>query len=591
MPIHRSGPTPQYYEYICDHVLIPNTSPPSPQLLALIAPGGHLNWVDIPRFQRGISWDLDNIRDLFQSTSILLGNVILAQFDRNITPPTIQFPNLQLDQNKYMILIDGLQRFAVGTAILSTLHSEVLSPTPNRPGDAPYFAALAARVTPFSAIYLHNDVELLNHPRQAIQEQYSGLKRSIQGYFETEFNRGRGAILGTSIVMTFLSRQVALDLYFGFNRTELLNTFIGINTIRVELGPIDILRAQILERATSIAWPESDIEDVENNFTDIFTLDQKPKQYLLPFVNACLKCIENGNGSRLFPSWSSGLLKTEVDTFLDFVDTFELSRTNNFLKEIFECGKLPVSLILAHYYKELLHGTRTSPSFFTGGILEDSELHSFLICSYRLLLDGTVGRTTEYLEQTVDGRLNLNLSQLSDRISYDYLGCLIADPLDAQWLETTLNGVDKKKAQRVFNAMLLPIKTSLGSLYHPITFGRSSLDFHIDHLIPFTLIAQHSPGGPEAETLRNFAPLPSNQNRVAKATNCSNKLSTGGVYHAYLAGTTHYHHPYCDWLVTVNAPLFSSVELNDQSKLERNTTPDIGTTRIQFIAIDLLTRI
>lgn len=585
--IHRSGPTPEFYKYVCEYALLPNGSPPSPQLSALMPPGVRLNWLEIPRFQRGISWDLDNVREFFQSSSLLLGNIILALFDRDPTA----FPNLPSSQSEYIVLVDGLQRFAVGTAVLAALHNRVLVPTPTRPGDAVYFAALSARVLSNSPYYLHNNAELLKHPRQAIRDQYTNLNSTIDQFVEDELSGGRGMALANLILPTFLSRQVAIDLYSNFRRTELLNTFIGINTVRVDLGPVDLLRAYIIEKATTSFWPEIDIETFENDFTDVFVSDQKPKQYFLPFVNACLKCIDSGGGARIFPSWNTTLLQSEVDNFLSFITSFETSTSNSYLKEIFECGKLPVSIVMAHFYKEYLHGTHANPSFFTGGVSENSDLNSFLVCCYRQLLNGSVGRTSNYLEQIVDGRINITLSALSDSISVDYIGVNINTSLDPLWLESALNQVDKKKSPRIFNAMLLPDKTLLGASFTPLSFGRSSRDFHIDHLIPASLINSVAPGGSEGNLLRNFAPLPTNQNRVAKATSCSSKLCSGGIYSTYLTGTTHQVHYYCNWLVSAHTPSYSASDLDDQAKLERLATPDIGSSRIQRIRDELLMRL
>ena len=587
MAIQRSGPTPNYYEYICNYLLIPYSGAPSPHVQALTAPGQQLNWIDIPRFQRGISWNIDNVKELLQSTSILLGNAILSQFNRN----QLQFPNLPQNQPNYLVLVDGLQRLAVGTALLAVLHDQVLSPAPNRPGDAHYFVALAARVVPFSAIYQHNDKEFLAHPRQAIRDQYAILRNEIDEYIQEELIAGRGKILADVIVPTFVARQLALDIYFNFQRTELLNTFIGINTVRVDLGPVDLLRAHILEKATSAGWSEADIESIENDFTETLTVDQKPKQHFLPFVNAAIKAIEKNAGNRLFASWGTALSKADVDQFLDFVDKFEGSLGNEYLREIFECGKLPVSTVFAYYYTDFLHGSKTSPSFFTGGRGCDQELHSYLILCYRLILDGSVGRTTEYLENIISGGFGGSLASLADAISVAYLGLGISNPLDVQWLDTHLNKIDKKKAARIFNAMLLPQKQNMGYAYNPLKFGRLSTEFHVDHLIPASLLDLQAPGGLDGETLRNFSPLPTNQNRVAKATSCSTKLSPGGIYANYIGGNTHLKHPYCYWLMSVQATNYQNKNMDDQSLLEKNSSPDIGSERIAKIRDELLSRI
>lgn len=586
MAIQRSGPTPSFYEYICSYLLIPFSGPPTPALMVLAVPGQQLNWVEIPSFQRGISWDIENVKELLQSSSILLGNAILSQF--TIQPG--QFANLPVGQTVYLTLVDGLQRFAVGTAILSALHQEVLAPTPNRPADSTHFSALTARVVPLSAFYVHNNVELSSHPRQAIRDQYTVLRTSISAYIQQELDAGRGASLAAKIVPLFLSRQLALDIYFNFNRQELLSTFIGINTVRVDLGPMDLLRASILEQATISAWSQSNMEAIENDFTDTFTDGQKPKQDYIPFINAALKAIARNKGNRLFPSWGAALAKSDVDQFLVFVDQFEASE-NSYLEEIILCGKLPASIVFAYYYLDFLHGSKNFPAFFTkGNAAADSELHAFLVASYRLLIDGTIGRTTDYLERLIEGGLVINLSQLADTISVEYIGTPIASSVDQQWLETNLNGVDQKRASRVFNAMLLPDKTQMGSAFTPIKFGRSAKHFHIDHLVPDSLLIASAPGGAQGQTLRNFAPLPTNQNRVAKATSCSSKLASGGVYETYCNGNTHFVHPYSQWILTTNVAPYSGA-LDNQANLERNSNPDIGSHRIHQISSVLLQKI
>lgn len=587
MTIHRSGPTPPFFDYICNYALIP-TNPASPHLGTLMGPGQRIDWVDIPSFQRGISWDIEKVKELLDSKSVLLGNAILSQH----AVQGGQFPHLSPSDTQYLVLVDGLQRLAVGTSLLWALHSEVLVPTPIRPADAVHFTALAARAYPLSAYYLHNDLEFSSHRRQAVRDQYITLRKSIKDYCEQELASGRAARLASTIVPLFLTRQLALDIYFNFNRIELLSTFIGINTVRVDLGPVDLLRASILEQATIAGWAQSDLEAIENQFTETFTFDEKPKQDFMPFVNAALKAIDNGHGTRLFPSWGPTLQKADVDTFLDFVDEFESSIANNaFLKEIKLCGKLPVSIVFAYYYLDVLHGSKAKPSFFIKGTAEDAALHAFLVTCYRLLLDGSVGRTSGELEGLVDGSLVNTLSGLANDLSLKFVGRGVAATLDHQWLETHVNQIDKKRAPRIFNALLLPVKTSLGAAFSPITFGRAAMGFHVDHLIPEALLQLQAPGGLEGQTLRNFAPLPTNQNRVAKATNCSSKLSVGGIYDQYVnTSTTHQIHPYSRWLLTTTGVPNGAV-LDNQANLEKNSTPDVGTQRITEIVTGLLPRI
>jgi hypothetical protein len=258
------------------------------------------------------------------------------------------------------------------------------------------------------------------------------------------------------------------------------------------------------------------------------------------------------------------------------------------LKEIRACGRLPISTVFAYYYLEFLHGPKVKPPFFSGNSGADVELHAYLIACYRLVIDGTIGRTTDNLEHLVTGITALTLSQLADQISTNYLGRTISTNLDAQWLETQLSSIDQKRAPRVFNAMLLPARSSLGSGFVPIEFGRSAAMFHVDHLIPDSLLDANAPGGMEGQTLLNFAPLPTNQNKAAKATSCSAKLAAGNIYDMYSQGAAHNVHPYCRWLLTTAG---QGAALDTQSNLERNSVPDVGSERIKEITKELLSRI
>lgn len=185
MAVHRSGPTPCFYEYICHYALVPSKILPD-ELRNYIAPGQQINWVEIPRFQRGISWDVENVKELLSSTSILLGNVILAQFDANLN--NLSF--LPKDTKNINLLIDGLQRFAVGTALISVVHELFLATGALLGKDKEKFLSLSTRVFSFSAFYLHNDQELRLHPRQAIKEQYLTLRHSLANYVKSEVDSG-----------------------------------------------------------------------------------------------------------------------------------------------------------------------------------------------------------------------------------------------------------------------------------------------------------------------------------------------------------------------------------------------------------------
>jgi hypothetical protein len=152
----------------------------------------------------------------------------------------------------------------------------------------------------------------------------------------------------------------------------------------------------------------------------------------------------------------------------------------------------------------------------------------------------------------------------------------------------TLNNVDKNKSKRVFNAMLLPGTNQLGAAFAPLVFARRRGTFHVDHLIPESLLLPNMAGEGEGSTIRNLAPLPANQNTAAKNTPCSTKLAPGGLYDVHVRGGGLFH-PYCDWLV--NGAGIQGVHLDQQALLQPNSQPDVGTQRVDKIADELLVRL
>lgn len=589
MPVSRHPELPYYFKYITDYALIPYSTSANQELLNQInSPYVQKRWVDIPSYQRGISWDLSNIEEFLSSDSLLLGNIILGQFQ-----VTSHISGILPNQQEYVVLVDGLQRLAIGTMLLNALHAHVLSHTPNNPGDASYFLDLRNHVLQFASIYQHNNREFRNHRRQAIADQYSSLADKVTRWVEEKFNLGEAQQLANDISRTFLAKQIAVDIYTSFpSQMHLMNTFLGLNTIRVDLGPVDLLRSFLVEQGTAAQWRKEDIEQMENEFTDIFTKDEKPNSELLPFVSVILNAIKNPTlQTRVFPTWNSGLTQEEVTNFLDFVREFQdCNDVNSYFSEIRALGSIPYATLIVYYYCQYVHNGQPKPSFLTGEEAEDSELHQFLLANYRVYLDGRIGRTRVYAEQILAGRIQ-SLEIASNQISNQFIGRNIGDRVDRDWLRAALNKIDKNRSKRVFNAMLLPERTNneWGQLFSPLEFGRKATQFHVDHLIPESMKNPNQPGEREINGLRNFAPLRSNQNRIAKATNCSSKLSKDGIYGIELQNHDNYH-SYCTWLVNEHAPKFRA-QLDDQTYLEPNQDPPIGDQRIDFITEHLLVRV
>ena len=587
MAIDRAGPIPPFWQYVAETILVPQNTPAAQNLLNLQT--ANLRWIYIPTFQRGISWTVDNVSEFLTSDSVLLGNVILAQFPTPGPLPNYLL-NLPVGQGQYHVLVDGLQRLAVGTALLALLHDPFLSPNPTRPNDSPLFAGLTSLVQSRAAAYLHNDHEFQNHPRRAVQDQYKGLRQALAEWISQRIGGTELAQFAADVVTTMTAKQVAIDVYFNFPGTlALMNTFLGLNTVRVDLGPVDLLRSFLVEKAQSDGWAPPDIEAMENDFTEIFVRDEKPDSELLPFVNVVLDFVRRNYAATIFPSWATRLDRNEVDTFLDFVGRFKSCTGSPYYDEIRACGSLPLAILMSFYYRSLLSGL-PSPSFLQRGVAEDAELHHFLLACYRVLLDGRVGRTGQYAPLCINGTFN-SLADLGEQISSDFLALSLQSAVDRGWLGSCLARADRNRSKRIFNAMLLPPKINgFGGSFQPLPFGRRSDQYHIDHLIAETLLRQNQPGYPEAEGIRNFAPLPSNQNRVAKATSCSAKLGPNGIYDAYVNTAQPQPHPYALWLLQ-HARHLPAAQLDDQRFLEPNSQPPIGAERLDKLIDDLLGRL
>jgi hypothetical protein len=564
MAIDRSGPVPPYWSYLVEAVLIPSAAQPNQNLLTLQTAG--LRWIHVPTFQRGISWQTEQVAEFLDSDSILLGNVILGQFSAADT----SFPYLPT----------------------TVTHNRVLSPTPSQPNDAPLFAGLAALVQSRAAAYLHNDVEFRQHPRRAVRDQYENLRNSLEQWIQDELDLGKVAKLADGVSRTMTVKQIAIDVYFNFpSRIALMNTFLGLNTVRVDLGPVDILRASIIEKASTDEWSVTDIEDVENQFTEIFTRQEQPDAELLPFVKVVLEQIRSTSGgqSQVFPSWTAVLDRAEVDRFLQFVADMKAAAGNHYFNEIRACGSNPFAILLSFYYRQLVSAGQ-SPEFLTGGSSDDSNLHKLLLACYRALLDGKIGRTRDFAAACLQDKYE-TLAETADEISRQFLSIDLASAVDVGWLHGALLQADKNRAKRIFNAMRLPTRqTGFGASFAPMTFGRRSVDYHIDHLIPESMLKANQPGYGEGSTIKNFAPLPSNQNRVAKATSCSSKLDENGIYGAYISGTGTVHQ-YAVWLVKDHARQSQPAQLDDQALLETNATPAVGDQRLDKIATELIERL
>jgi hypothetical protein len=559
MAVNRAAPTPFYYEYLCNWAFVDPAG-------ALPLPVQQLNAqpLRIPSFQRGISWGEEEILKLLRSDSVLFGNVVIGN-----------------DANNVGVLVDGLQRFAVGTALLDVLYPRVLSPTPSNQLAAPHFVRLRALVANRQPVFAHNHSILQTHPRIAIQQQYDEMYSELKQAMDTWLTPASAPEYGALLSACLLDKQVAVDTYNGFRSVvDLANTFIGLNTVRVDLGTVDLIRSYIVDRATSVAtpWTPATIAQVENAVTDTFVTPQgNERKDLLPTGTVVLKCLQSRaqlTPTLVFPSWST-FPSSDVDRFLSFVDQLRASQ-NAYLQEIAATGGLPLAITLLFYYRSFL-STGALPQLVGTGTADDIDLHRFLRAMYRNIIAGRIGRIGDSAEDVLRGNYT-TFADVANALNPPGCGTLDQDP-PTSWVQTNLGVMDAKRARHVFNACLLPLRTNPGAAFQPATYSRTG--WQVDHLIPSKNLQRNQPGFREGHTLRNFAPLPARFNRRASNTPCSQKLNANGMYDICLQTPTD-GHPYMTWLVQNQGALAAA--LDSQALLEPNAAPAIGDARVSALA-------
>lgn len=580
MPINRQGPCQAYFEYICySAITTQQNGNHIPQNIRQLMPPGTSYILFIPPYQRGIEWSQEDIEEFINSTSVLLGNVIMGHFP----------------QANYNELVDGLQRFAVGTGLLHNLWAKALSQAPINAIAGQLFTAtlLPQRLQLYFPIVEHNHNTLSNHPRRAISEQYTKQYGIIDTYIDSYLNSPQ--VLQdfvNTISNLFYGRQVSIDQYVGFqNSVQLSNTFIGLNTIRVELSAIDLLRSYIVQKGYEVNWTDAEIDNIENEITDTFVQSNgKVDKLLEPFAKVSLLAIQNSNNLSplyLFPSWNN-LTTAEVLTFLNFIELFQAQAeygANKYIYEISKCGGLTYSLALMHYYQEFIQQNVLTDQQFIQNIAI-SDLHTLLRAIYRIFLESNLGRLYFILENS-GRRQYLNVNALSDAINNISNAGPLANQVNRNWLIQSLSKVDKNKSQRIFNACLLP-PVANAHAFMPMLYGRRANTWNIDHVLPNSLLIENNAGYEEGNRLQNFCPVLRQYNERMSMTPAQTKLSLNNLYDHMLNDINQngfIHHQYLDALLNHSRNLANPNLLNDQSQfLLTAVGNNIGDERLSLIA-------
>ena len=567
MMLTRAASIPVYLDFPKYYLISGLGVSPPPTLAATLA----RNRLEVPSFQRGISWGETEVGDLIETKSSTLGTVILA--------------SLPLRENP--ILVDGLQRFATGTALLTALYPVVISPTPSNAAAAAHFRRLQADSSHYSPVFEANSNALAHHPRNAISSTYGRLLSEVNDLIE-EGLRTDAPAFAANIERLFLERQVSLDLYSGFaNFNDLTSTFIDINTQGIALSPVDLLRAQLVDQALRLDWPFGDVQDTENQFTDTFE-GRGPAAHLRTLGKRINALVGNSETVTLaFPTWAT-LAKPEVDGFFDFVSGFIDAASvtgNGYLRELLESGPQAFSAVVLFYLLRDNEGD-DKPDFLPDGRLATkADLHLILRAVYRRLIDGTIFRIEAAIDAMLRRPTGITATSLAEAINPVNVAGSLAESPDPAWLEQALRRADPKRSRRIFNACLLPSRSSPGAQFDPQIYGRGANAWNIDHLIPQVAIKPAQIGGGEALLLPNLAPLHASVNKAIRNLQCSIKLGPNGPYQGYVAD-----HPFIKWLVNSYSARSPS-KLDMQEFLVSNASPNLGDQRIRAIRDLLLTRL
>jgi len=370
--ITRDGSCPTFAAYCTNFCVVDPTSDPPVtresypdelQRCALRSSGtGGPQDIRIPAWQRKLVWDEENIDDLIHTQSSMYGTVILSKGPA---------------QTDSWILIDGLQRFSVGTAILFSLYDKVLAPSPNNQSEARYFTTIKNQIGNLSPVFIWNHNMLLNHGRTGIKKSYKRMFDEIEKYIIKNLNDDPEQF-GKDMSTALLVRQIAVDPYSGFlEPSELLKTFIEINRTGEPLNKLDLLRANLIEQMGKCNFPVTMIDELENQFTEVFQPQKGSAYYtnlgtqlynimfVLPDTGQLGtqntgQMIIGNDPKYVFPRWNN-IEKQDFDDLFEYVqNVWDLTKEKQptdrtkwkwpYMAEI-SVYKLPFIMLIWFYYK------------------------------------------------------------------------------------------------------------------------------------------------------------------------------------------------------------------------------------------------
>jgi hypothetical protein len=509
--------------------------------------GGRYQPLRVPSFQRGIEWDFTDLEDCITSQSKILGIAVLG---RHLAAP----------QDLY--ILDGLQRFSAFTFLLHRLSPVLFGTTPSSftlhasvqsSRELQDLQRASATELSLRGRFEYNFQALHYLTRKLVASTYGDWCRQGDEHLSELLDSRNGkfdvkrSLEFLAALHEFLGKPLFIEELSNFaNFTELLSTFKGLNTIRVELTPADVCRSVLIDGVVRGGSPPDQVLAIDNQFNGaILTETGRVKRLLGPAI----KVLEDqwlGDTRRtpptIVPSLFSSppahaVIASQFSALTGWIARFDLWRnSSSYVDFIASLGDNPYVATMLYYFHRLHGNTATPPS--------DVELHQIVTAYLRRLLDGTIGDTLSITKRAGAGGFG-SLTDFLREIAPPRAG-LSGSPAQSAWLKTQLSGFRSVASARlVFNACLLPKvfgpgAQPFGSLFAPYTFSSGANNWSIDHLIPqnsFPDAEGRRPVPPSSgdgyiDSLSNLCPVLGSDNSSYQSTACSQKLDMSAAYYA-----------------------------------------------------------
>jgi len=510
---------------------------------AAVLPRGQRS-LKIPSFQRGIEWNFDLLERCINSRSRILGITVIGA---------------HLGQPNHEFMLDGLQRYSAFLSLFFNLRSVLFDPIvpaevhPAVQG-SPGFINLRRSMSFHSSLkplVEYNYHAMQYHTRMLVAKSFSewdsvelqpNLDRLIN-HQNADFKLDE-SIAFFAALSDFVIKPVYCQDISGFgNYGELIYTFSGLNTVRMELGAADICRSILVDGLAACSSPAAtpqQILGIESEFNSAFlTPTGRIKRGFQPFISCLEENWKSSNGShgrRLLPALFQAhqqpgncqAIIAEFGALTQWVEDFYVhAESNSYLGFIKTLGDNPFVATMMYFM-----GKVQQPS-----AILDSDLHKIAVAYLRMYLRNNVGSSLPITIKCASGDFQA-LGDFIQAVNANACPAAVGSPVPRPWIEAALGAIKgTKRTQVIFAACLLPPVRSgaaWGASFQTMQFGAGGSNWTVDHMIPDANFGQTPPtlGDSFKDSLRNFYPIHGVDNSSYRRTPCATKLDAASTYYS-----------------------------------------------------------